>query len=756
MSAFCRLAAALLVVCTSHAYAGGDDDAPFRSDGTTRNAVDPIYFGGRLADFPTHADAATGLRIMPPTATELFAGQRFDLRVETQLPAATAPRLVALTVNGRPVTRPFLRRIERQGAGAESGTPQSPLLYGASARNLFFDRPGRYEIAATVEADGVRRRIANRYAVAPAPDPRAPGAARRVVLFLADGTGLPLRTAARLVSKGVFEGRARDRLALEKMPVHGVSMTASFDSVITDSAPGMASLITGMKQANNALNVAPDNTPENPLDNPRVETVFEYMKRVHGWRIGVVTDAFLTDATPAAVQAHSRLRWQSAAIAQQMIGWYADGTAQPKTGYAGLAALSPPLDVLLGGGAAHWLGERNPALKSFYQYARGGRRDIDLVAAVAPQLGYQVVRNAAELQAASDHAPLLGLFTGEFRPAASGLGPDNLPGALDRLVARGAATIRGKGVEDAELALNLPPPQGLGCGETVGECFRRVPMKAEMAHKVIDVLEGLSRGKGGWMLLVEQSQSDKFGHILEYDRAIYEVIELDRTVAAVNRRLGGDRRSLRLLTSDHAQPETIGGVVFSGTLAGVAGSCFSGAENGYPLTLGSAADPDRPCPLQDALGTFNDATPPTYADRNGDGFPDDPDPTIKLVIENGFRPTYSTSYRTNYLPQEPVQHAHDAKGAAAQPALPNPARQPEGLLLTGNMPTYSVAGGANKTGGAIAIAPHAGDDVLVSAAGAGAGHFAGIYENTSISPRLARALGGSAPVNNPGGGLGGW
>lgn len=746
----------LLVLAISSAFAGTDDDAPFKGDGKSRNAADPIYFGGQLADFPTHAEPATGLRIFPPTATDLFAGQRFDLRIETQLPAQSSPVLKKLTVNGKDVTREFLRKIERQGSGLESGTPASQLLYGASARNMSFDKPGRYEVTATMEVDGKAYSIGNHYDVAAAPNPKAPGAAQRVVFFLTDGTGLPLRTAARLLSKGVFEGRAKDRLAIEKLGVHGVSMTAAFDSVITDSAPGMASLVTGMKQSNNAINVAPDNTPENGLDNPRVETIFEYMKRVHGWKIGAVTDAFLTDATPAAIQSHTRARRLYQPIAQQMIGWYADGSAQPKTGYRALAELSQPLDVLMGGGAAHWMGEKNPELKDFYQYAKGGRKDVDLIADAAPKLGYQVVTNVAQLKAAANDKPLLGLFTGEFRPASSGLGPDNIPGVLDRLVARGAATIRGKTAADAELAMKLAPPQGKGCGDTVAECFARVPMKTEMVAKAMDVLEGMGKGKGGWMLLVEQSQTDKFGHILEYDRAVYEVIEADQAVAAVQKRLAG-KRGLTVITSDHAQPETIGGVVMTGALVGEAGSCFlANGGNAYPLILGSSADADRPCALQDALGTFNDATPPTYADKNGDGFPDDPDPAIKLVIEDGFRPTYSTSYRTNFLPMEPSYSGKDAKGEKLERvAIPNPERQPEGLLMTGNVPTRNVAGGANKTGGAINIAPHAGDDVMVAADGAGAAQFAGVYENTSISVRLARAMGGSAKAGAVGG-LQGW
>ena len=737
----------------SGAHAGSDDDAPFRSDGKTRNAADPIYFGGKLADFLMNAEAETGLRVLPPTGTELFAGQRFDLRIETQIPAQAAPKLVRLSINSRDMTEAFRRRIAKQGGGAESGTPQSELLYGATARNLSFDKAGRYELEAVVAVDGTERRIVNRYDVAAAPNPNAPGAARKVVFFLGDGTGLPLRTAARIVSKGAFEGRVQDTLAMEKMPVHGISRTTSFDSIITDSAPGMGSPISGMKQSNNALQVAVDNTPENPLDNPRIETVFEYMKRVHGWKIGVVTDAFLVDATPAAVQVHNRSRRNYLNIAQQMIGYYDDKTELKKTGYTSLAELAQPLDVLMGGGAAHWMSEKNPDLKTFYQYGKGGRKDVDLMVDIAPAKGYSVVRNLEELRAAPADRKLLGIFTGEFRTTSSGLGGDNLPGTLDCLVARGTATIRGKGANDPEIGMNVAPPQGTGCGATVADCFRKVPMKTEMVDKAIAVLDTLAaqsrRKDGGWMLLVEQSQPDKFGHILEYDRAIFEVIELDQTVAATAKRLAADKRALMVLTADHAQPQTIIGVALTGALVGQAGSCFTTADGNYPITLGSPSDKDRPCELQDAIGTFNDATFPTYEDKNGDGFPDDPDPAIKLIIEDGGRPTYSTTFLTNYQPLQPnASRKLDDGKTIVQPAVPNPKRQPEGLLMTGNMPTRNVKGGANKTSGAVDIAPHSGDDVLVSAQGAGAAHFAGYYENTAISVRLARAIGGdkSKPV----------
>ena len=735
-------------VGTTTSWAGQDDDSPFKSDGKTRNAVDPIYFDQKLADFSMNAEPESGLRLMPPTRSDLFAGQRFDLRIETQIPAQEAPRLLSLLINGLDVTQSFQRAVQGQGQGTDSGTPQSERLFGQTARNLSFSLPGRYVVQDTVLVDGIERSIRNVFDVAAAPNPKAVDAANKLIFFLGDGIGAPMRTAARLISKPIVEGRV-EPLAMEQMSAQGLSRTTSFDSVITDSAPGMASLISGVKMSNNAVQVSIDNTPEDPLDNPRIETVFEYMKRVHGWKIGVVTDAFLTDATVASAQTHNRSRRNYLNIAQQMLGYFDDRTELKKTGNASLIALSQPLDVLLGGGAIHWMKRGNPMLKDFYQYAAGGRPDIDLLAEVAPTLGYGVVHNLTQLKQAPDHQKLIGLFTGEFRKTSSGLGPDNLPGSLDRLVARGQVTIRGKGPTAIEIGMHTVPPYGTGCGATIIDCFNNVPMKQDMIDKAISVLDALvkqdSREDGGWILLVEQSQSDKLGHILEQERALYEVIELDLAVKNAMQRFGGDKKALMVVTSDHALPQSIIGVAMTSELMRAAGHCFQTTEGDYPLTLGAKGESGYHCALQDVIGTFNDATFPTYVDRNQDGFPDDPDPAIKLIIESAARPTYSTTYLTNYQPLKPSGTRKTAEGKTLEhTALPNPARQPEGLLLTGNMPTRAVKGGANKTGGAIDTAPHAGDDVLVSAEGAGAQYFSGFYENTAVSVRLARALGGAA------------
>jgi len=736
-------AACVLAAVAGLVVAGPDDDAPFTSDLKARNAIDPVQHDAGLADFPTNVDRRTGLRLSPPTGSTLIVGQRFDLRIETQMPGDVAPDSLRLTVNGEDVTTAFVAAVARQGEGPESGTPASPKLFGMTARNVVFDAPGRYRIQATVDVDGVTARVEN---VVDVHRVFVDGAVTRIVFFLGDGMGQPMRTAARILSRGLFEGRARGRLAMDGAEAIGLVMTASFDSTITDSAPGMANYVTGVKQPNNALNVSVDNTPENGLDNPRVETLMEYLHRVHGWRLGVVTDAYAVDATPAAATAHVRSRSDRDAIAQQMLGHFADGTPQPATGYRALADLVAPPDVLLGGGARYFVEGAHPDLAAFWQSSKPGRPQGagDLFFDVAPARGYQTVRDRAGLESIDPARPVLGLFGGDGRLGQTGLGDANLPAALDRLVAAGRATIGGRSPADPELGLDVTPAGGTACGASVRACFAGVPSKREMVETAIDVLETRSGG-GGWMLLVEQSQIDKLAHTLELERAIYEVIELDDAVAAARTRLASFDDALVIVTADHAQPESVIGVTVTGAVAADGatppGGCFVTDDGGYPIVLGyDDAHGGRPCPLQDVLGTFNDATFPTYVDADEDGYPDDPDPAVKLAIEQAGRPTYTTDFLTNPVPKAPTAVA--TGGTAAQP---NPERDPHGLLLTGNLPTGAVAGAAPK-GGGVPVAPHSADDVPLMAFGAGAALFSGVYENSDVHVRLGAALSGRASL----------
>ncbi len=747
------------LVSAAPVLAGEDDDTASRNQ-------PPVLGTPPFSDNRTNATAVVGLRIMPPTSTQLIQEQRFDLRIETQVPGATPPTLKSLRINGVESSAQFNAQIAAQGVGLESGTPTVPNLYGASSRNFTFSQPGRYVVQAVVTVDGIDYTIRNVYQVTAfnlAPS------VKHVVFFLGDAMGLPIRSAARIASKGVFEGRSRGKLNMDQMQAYGLAYTPSFDSIITDSAPGMANYVSGLKQPNNALNVSPDNTPENNLDNPRVEHLWEYMKRRFNWATGVVTDSYVTDATPASVGSHSRARSARQPIAQQMIDYYTDtspaGTpAQPATGYAGLRTLTYPLDVIMGGAAFDWLPVNDSLLRNFYRAgSTQGRTDGQNLFTVAQGLGYTVVKDRTELAAAPNGAPVLGIFSGDFRPA-NALGAENIPGVLDRLVARGQATIGGRTASDASLGLTatVAPLSGAAptCGATVRDCFANVPSKQEMVSKAIDVLN--AKNPNGWLLLVEQSQSDKLAHPLEYERVIYEALELDNALGtSLSKTSLSD--TLTIVTADHAQPETIIGVTIPSALDGVTGyfgnptgtdpitpgGCFTNtitAANTGSLTLsitgagaGNTATSTRPCGLQDAVATFNDGTFPTYIDANGDGYPDDPDPTVKLVLDNGGRPTYSQDYLTNVIPLNP---------AGITAAVPNPGRDPNGILLTGNMPTRSVSP-VQKNNGNTSVAPHTAEDVPISVSGPNSSLFIGTYDNTDVFVRMATALSTTAPQAVP-------
>ena len=93
-------------------------------------------------------------------------------------------------------------------------------------------------------------------------------------------------------------------------------MTHSIDSFITDSANSATALYTGKKASVNALNVYADSVSifdvspllflsqlsnlqsKNSMDDPKVETIAELFRRRIGGALGIVSTAFIADATP--------------------------------------------------------------------------------------------------------------------------------------------------------------------------------------------------------------------------------------------------------------------------------------------------------------------------------------------------------------------------------------------------------------------------------------------------------------------------
>ena len=320
--------------------------------------------------------AATAQTVYPIDRADILTGARFDFKVE--FADRLAPDQVQVTVNGADYAGVFGKAadfIER-----EDRKEQSAIVL----RDVALLKPGVYRVRAS---DGIHTREVTWNVF-----DTGTRQAKNVILFIGDGMSPAHRIAARLLSKGIAEGKSLGKLAIDDMPHTALVATAGSDSIITDSANSMSAYTTGHKSAVNAMGGYADRS-ESPFDDPRVESIASLAKRRLGMAIGIVTNTEIEDATPAAVIAHTRRRATYDQIVEQYFA------AQP--------------DVLMGGGSAHFLPK-----------SAGGRRadDTDYVAKFR-DAGYAVATTDAEMRAATaaGSPKLLGLFH-----------PGNMDGALDR------------------------------------------------------------------------------------------------------------------------------------------------------------------------------------------------------------------------------------------------------------------------------------------------------------------------------------
>ena len=313
------------------------------------------------------ATCAHSQTIYPIDRAEILAGAKFDLKVEFL--GKLSPHQVKVTVNGADHATAFGKAaefIER-----EDGKDQSAVLL----RDAMLQKPGTYRVQAS---DGTSTREVT-WTVYETGSRRA----KNVILFIGDGMSLAHRVAARLLSRGIAEGKAHGKLAMDEMPHMALVSTAGTDSIITDSANSASAYATGHKSATNAMGVYADRT-ESPFDDPRVETISSLVKRRHGMAVGVVTNTEIEDATPAAMIAHTRRRATFDQIVEQFY------------------AFKP--DVLMGGGSANFLPVGAPGAR---------RKDDTNYIEKFRSAGYAVAQTGSEMSAAASTpgtTKLLGLF----------------------------------------------------------------------------------------------------------------------------------------------------------------------------------------------------------------------------------------------------------------------------------------------------------------------------------------------------------
>lgn len=311
--------------------------------------------------------AAQATEILPLDRATILAGSPFDLKVEFD--GVVAADAATLTINGQPAAEllgkdaVFIETepgVEASAIRVEAGVIATPGTYTVEARAGDEAKTVTWEVYGTPET----------------------AVARNVILMIADGLGVADRTTARLMSKGMTEGKANGRLNLDDMQYAAFVGTSSTNSIATDSANTASAYMSGHKTAVNALGVYADRT-EDPFDDPKVEVISEALARTGGKALGIVTTAELQDATPAAVVAHTRKRAEKAAIADMLF------ERQPQ--------------VILGGGSAYMLPQSTAGSK---------RKDDENLIQKFQDQGYQLVTDAAGLKAAegSNSGKLLGLF----------------------------------------------------------------------------------------------------------------------------------------------------------------------------------------------------------------------------------------------------------------------------------------------------------------------------------------------------------
>ncbi|KRQ02672.1 alkaline phosphatase [Bradyrhizobium yuanmingense] len=565
------------------------------------------------------ASSSSAQTIYPIDRAEILAGAKFDFKVE--LPGLVDPAKLKVTVNGADYAAAFGRSgtfVER-----EDGKEQSALIL----RDVTLSTPGSVAVEVS---DGTRQR-----SVTWTVYDTGPRKAKNVILFIGDGMSPAHRVAARILSKGISEGKSRGKLAIDDMPHMALVATAGSDSIITDSANSASAYATGHKSAVNALGVYADRSAS-PLDDPKVETITSLAKRRLGMAIGVVTNTEIEDATPAAMVAHTRRRAAYDDIVEQFFA------AKP--------------DVMLGGGSANFLPKSAAGSK---------RKDETDYIAKFRDAGYQVATTAGELSASAakqETSKLLGLF-------ATG----NMDGALDRKF------LKGGGV-------------------------KKFPEQPDLTEQVQAALKILSKNEAGFFLMVESGMIDKYAHLLDMERAVYDTIMLDNAVRQTREwaRARGDD-TLILVLADHNHPNSLVGTV-----------------NDDMATVPNV-------PLRERVGVYDKAGFPNYPAPDAEGYPSRIDVSRRLAIFSASLPDHYETFRPKLdNPNEPTVKAGDDGTFKANDKYKE---VPGAVLRPGNLSSL------------VGASVHSGEDVIVTAAGPGSERVHGSMDNTEVFRVMADALG---------------
>lgn len=321
--------------------------------------------------------------------------------------------------------------------------------------------------------------------------------ARNVIFFVGDGMGVSTITAARVFSVGVG-----GQLVMDQFPYTALSRTYSEDSITPDSAPTMSAMMSGVNTNQSVIGFGEGTEPNDfngDGDGPASWTLLELAK-ARGMKVGVVSTAQLTHATPAATYAHINQRNNENDIALQALP--GDASYNRRLGNG--------IDVLMGGGRRFFV----PSTTTDEEGGAGSRADGRDLRAEFQAAGYSYVWNNAGFNAfAPSSLPVLGLF------------------------------------ERGHMEYEADRQSDLG-----GE-----PSIAEMTVKSIRLLEQSRRGRSdGYFLMVEAGRIDHAHHEGNAYRALTDTQALDEAIGAALETVDL-RDTLIIVSADHSHVFNIAG-----------------------------------------------------------------------------------------------------------------------------------------------------------------------------------------------------
>ena len=614
-----------------------------------------------------------------PVIARFLPDQRFDLQATLRPDDATKSISSArFSIDGKAVAAPLALRD--CATGCLANVPENAAL--ATIRAISVRQPGLHTFSVTaIQNDGQTVTAQGNFEIVPLV---AGGQkVKNIIILLGDGMGAAQRTAARIVAGGYAQGKVITPLAMDTFPVSGMVKTASLNSMVTDSAPGMTAYVSGNKNNNNEEGVFPDDTTD-PFDNPRIEYLSEYLHRTQGKALGLVTTADVFDATPAGNAVHTSNRGAGTGIVDQFLD------DRELTG----------LTVLMGGGRKWFLPATVPGS------ARGDRTDYAFSNTEAHTADIVKRWGAAPGKIDKDRDLLADFQATGFRYAADKTALDAIdPAKTERLL--GLFSYSNMNVALDKIDGRRAKQKGVPARVVDDYGFPDQPMLDEMATKALAVLE---RQKNGFVLMIEGASIDKQAHNMDTERWLLDTIEFDRAIKVAQEfaRRRGD--TLVIVTADHE----CSGVALIG------GSVVSDARlQELVLEGGTANVRDK------VVGIYEKAGFPRYR-MAADGYPETTDIDHRLLVGYGAGSDRFEDWRTNTLPMQDSQQPFvKTEPLAAYPAGPM-LRDVSGRFQT----TGAVPGDS---------AVHTATDIPLSAFGPGAWAFTGVLDNTDVFFKLAQA-----------------